>query len=67
MVQIGVRSSKDILTLEELKELIHDKIEKLDLELAKEDVFPFIKDQAYIEGWSKDLFHGAVSKLSEAS
>ncbi len=64
MVQIEKWPSDKKLSLEELQELIHHKIEKLDLELAKEDVLPFIKDQAYVEGWTKDLFHAAVKKLA---
>lgn len=61
--QIGQRNSKDRLTLKEVKDLIHNKIEVLDLELAKRDVAPFISDSVYIEGWSKDLFHSAVDRL----
>lgn len=63
MEQIGQRHSKDSLTLKEVKELIHNKIEILDLKLAKRDVAPFISDSVYIEGWSKDLFHSAVDRL----
>jgi predicted nucleotidyltransferase component of viral defense system len=62
--QIGVRSSQKILTLEELQELIHHKIDQLDLKLAQDDVIPFIKDQSYIRGWSKDLFHETVKRIS---
>ncbi len=61
--QIGQRNFKDRLTLKEVKDLIHNKIEVLDLELAKRDVAPFISDSVYIEGWSKELFHSAVDRL----
>lgn len=64
MEQIKQHDSSKNLTLDNLKELIHRKIDQLDLELAKQDVAPFIVDSVYIEGWSKELFHAAVDKLT---
>ncbi|MCH9611487.1 MAG: hypothetical protein S4CHLAM81_09270 [Chlamydiales bacterium] len=52
------------ITLQKVKEMIHEKVEKLDLQLAKRDVAPFVKDPTYLDGWSKDLFHSAVDRLS---
>lgn len=63
MEQIKKRDSQEPLSLEEVKELIHRKIDLLDLDLVKEDVAPFISASIYIEGWSKELFHSAVERL----
>ena len=65
MEQIKERNSKESLSLEEVKNLIHHKIDHLDLNLAKQDVAPFINNPIYIGGWSKELFHSAVDLLVE--
>lgn len=65
MEQINKWDSKKKLTLVELKNLIHHKIEHVDLELAKKDVAPFISNAVYIEGWNKELFHLAADRLIE--
>lgn len=64
MEQIKQAPSKEELSLKDIKELIHHRIDHLDLELAKQDVSSFISDPIYIEGWSKELFHAAVERLT---
>ena len=39
-----------------LKSLLDDAIEKIDLELLRQDVLPFIRDHQELELWSKDFF-----------
>lgn len=63
MRQIHQWELKKTLTLNEVKSLLHKKIDQLDLKLVKDDVIPFIKDPVYIEGWSQSLFHGAVDRM----
>jgi len=67
MEQIGKGTSGEILTLKELQDLIHDKIDHVDLELAKQDVIPFISDPTHLDGWSKDFFHTAVDRLTASN
>ena len=51
------------LTIEILKKMINEKIEGLDLELAKKDVRPYIKNKSILDGWTKDAFKTAVDRL----
>jgi hypothetical protein len=45
------------LTEQGLRELLIKRIEHLDIDRAKEDVIPFVKDMRSIEIWSKEFFH----------
>ena len=65
MEQIQKWDSKAKLSLQDVKDLIHHKIDHLDLELVKQDVAPFISDSVYMEGWSKELFYSAVNRLTQ--
>ncbi len=51
------------LELSNVQELLHQKIDQLDLTLAKQDLFPFLKDPKILDGWTKDLFHKATDQL----
>ncbi len=53
------------LTLAELKQLLMTKISIIDLEQAKSDVLPFVKDPRAVDGWSHQLFTTAIDLLSE--
>jgi len=61
--QIGAYSPEKKISLEEVKSLLHKKIEGLDIALAKADLLPFIKDPQTVDGWSKELFHAAAERL----
>jgi predicted nucleotidyltransferase component of viral defense system len=50
-------------TENKLKAKLREKIKILDIEKAKSDVSPFIKDHASIEIWSHDFFLELVEKL----
>ena len=53
----------DTLTKENIKELLLQRIETLDVEKAKNDVQPFIKDIREIELWSKEFFMAVIENI----
>ncbi len=53
---------KDITNEFIRKELI-EKIKNLDIEAAKKDIYPFIKNTKDLEIWSKDFFLSLVDKI----
>lgn len=63
MAQIDEKPKGVVLMLGEVKERIHHKIDTLDLELAKQDIKPFLRDPSYLDGWTLDLLHASVEKL----
>jgi predicted nucleotidyltransferase component of viral defense system len=44
------------LSIEMLKELLHDRFNSIDYQLAKNDVNPFIKNKESLDLWSADFF-----------
>jgi hypothetical protein len=50
-------------TLTELKTLIQKRIETLDVENAKFDVTPFIKDTSTLDIWSRDYFRDVAEQV----
>jgi hypothetical protein len=53
----------DTLNKESIKELLLQRIETLDVEKAKNDVQPFIKDIREIELWSKEFFIAVLENI----
>ena len=53
----------DTLSKESIKELLLQRIETLDVEKAKNDVQPFIKDIREIELWSKEFFIAVIENM----
>ena len=51
------------LTIENLKLLLNKRFESLDIEQAKQDVLPFIKDKTKLDLWSKEFFVEITKKL----
>lgn len=43
--------------------LMHQRIDLLDIEAAKKDIRPFIKDAAELDLWSKDFFLQVIQRL----
>lgn len=43
--------------------MLHDTIEGLDVEQAKKDVFPFLRDPRVVEIWSADFFKAVAARL----
>lgn len=51
------------LTIDNLKALLSERFENLDIEQAKQDVLPFIKDKTKLDLWSKEFFIEITKKL----
>lgn len=51
------------LTGDMLKEIIHNKVDKLDIDQAKQDIFSFISDPSSVEIWSAPFFHAVTEQL----
>ena len=51
------------LTIDNLKALLSERFENLDIEQAKQDVLPFIKDKKKLDLWSKEFFIEITKKL----
>lgn len=51
------------LTIDNLKALLNERFESLDIEQAKQDVLPFIKDKIKLDLWSKEFFIEITKKL----
>ncbi|MBI2606882.1 MAG: nucleotidyl transferase AbiEii/AbiGii toxin family protein, partial [Deltaproteobacteria bacterium] len=47
----------------DLLELLRKKFAELDVEAAKRDVSPFLRDPAAVELWSKDFFESLLPRL----
>lgn len=54
---------KEILTKEEFAELLHNKIDTLDIEQAINEVKGFVKDTRVFDFWSKDYFKLLASRV----
>lgn len=63
MKQSGDLALSDKLTKEVLLIKINNVIEQLDVENAKKEVEPFLRDKRTIELWSKDFFRAAAEKI----
>lgn len=50
------------MTAEQLADLLHDRIEKIDLDSARADVERFIKSPDQLAIWSKPYFHDLVAR-----
>ena len=50
-------------TIDNLKTLLNKRFENLDIEQAKQDVLPFIKDKTKLDLWSKEFFIEITKKL----
>lgn len=46
--------------------LLHDAIDRLDVNQARRDVAPFIKDQGMLALWSRDFFHDVAGRVELA-
>ena len=54
---------KDILTKEELSDLLNNKIDTLDIEQVITEVKGFVRDVRVFDFWSKEYFRLLVSKV----
>jgi hypothetical protein len=51
------------MTKQDLLTLLEEKFSLLDVELAKKDVLPFVKDPMAVELWSNDFFLSLLPRL----
>lgn len=61
--QFGQLEKNTMLTEESTKKLITDKLLQLDLEKAKADIRPFVKDPAPINVWSNEFFLQLIEQI----
>ncbi len=54
---------KENMTKEELKELYFSSIDNLDIESAKRDIIPFIKNSSELDVWSKEFFYNLFDMI----
>ncbi|WP_281184036.1 nucleotidyl transferase AbiEii/AbiGii toxin family protein [Trichlorobacter lovleyi] len=64
MRQTGHWSGSAELNSREFQELMLAAIEQLDIQQARQDVSPFIKDQQALAIWSPEFFRDLVSRIS---
>jgi hypothetical protein len=67
MRQSGDYLDETPLTWEELNRRLHLQIDELDVDNARKEVSPFVKDIRSLDIWSKDFFLAAVSKIEITS
>ena len=63
MKQTEHLSSDENLTRDYLIRLILEKLEQIDIELARKDVIPLLRDPSKAEVWSKDFFQSVIEQL----
>lgn len=63
LVESNFINSEYELTIDRLKELLIEKFQQIDIEQAKQDVIPFLKDKKKIDIWSKEYFIQLVKML----
>ncbi len=63
MRQTGHYTEEGKLTLERLRELLLDAVEGLDVEQARQEVTPFVRDHRGLEIWSKEFFSRIIERI----
>jgi predicted nucleotidyltransferase component of viral defense system len=63
MRQSGDCVDEERLTSGKLQALLHRAVEDLDVEQARREVAPFIRDQAALRVWSKDFFSEVMTRV----
>jgi hypothetical protein len=63
LCQKGFYSSLNPLTGMELVRMLHQRVEAVDFNLARQDVEPFVSRPRDLDVWSKDYFHHVVGRL----
>ena len=63
MVQSGHWDPGSSLTAESFREALRQRISRLDVDGAKADVRPFLRDPARLDVWSRDFFLAVTEKI----
>jgi predicted nucleotidyltransferase component of viral defense system len=61
--QTGSWPSEQSLTREDLLSLLDEKFSNLDIDVAKKDILPFIKDPQAVAVWSREFFISLLPRL----
>ncbi len=64
MRQTGDWSEKEVLTQNAFLEIMHERIESLDVGQARREVEPFVKNPDSLIIWSQKFFHEIVSRIT---
>lgn len=67
MRQTNNWSNGQSLSIADLTDLLFEAIDRLDVNQARKDVAPFVKDQEMLALWSKDFFRDVVSRIRVVS
>jgi hypothetical protein len=62
--QSGIVRKDQNLSLDVVRELMTEKIEGIDMDSARADVAPFIKDEYELEVWSSGFFLSLIRNLA---
>jgi hypothetical protein len=63
MRQTGHWSGEQRLSLTAFKDMLYETIDRLDVDQARRDVAPFVKDQQMLDIWSRDFFLDVVRRI----
>jgi len=63
MIESNHLKKEETFNRDKLLEKIHDKIDKVDFDLAKRDILPFVRDPRKLEIWSPAFFHSVLTKI----
>lgn len=66
ITQLGKWPSDKKIELDDVRNLLRERIEHLNLIQAKNDVLPFVKDRYSVEHWTKDLMLAAVEQIGRS-
>lgn len=61
--QTGTWTSKKSMTRQDLLRLLEQKFSSLDIDLAKKDILPFVKDRQAVAVWSREFFIALLPRL----
>jgi predicted nucleotidyltransferase component of viral defense system len=63
MRQTGHWKGEQLLSAPEFSKLLNEAIERLDVEQARRDVAPFVKDRRMLDIWSHDFFRDVAGRI----
>jgi predicted nucleotidyltransferase component of viral defense system len=63
LIQSDAWDKKNKLTLNDLLQLLNEKINQTDFENAQSDILPFISDKRAVSIWSKEFFTTVINKV----
>lgn len=64
LAQTGLFEKTVSLDLNQVKEMLYEKVNHLNFQQAKRDILPFIKNSASISLWSQNFFKEVISRLT---